>query len=192
MKPGLAKILAMAAVTGSAMALSASSGRAGPAAFAAPAQEQQFSDADRAAFLDARIAALHAGLKLSPEQEKLWPPVENALRTAGRTAMERYQKFKNAPAGENLIDRLRQRGENAVARGHNLQAIADAATPLYASLSDEQKHRLPVLMRVLRPHFFHHHHFAMMGTPRKQWRQGWGDEGGIEPEGRARPGAEAR
>lgn len=74
MKPGLAKILAMAAVTGSAMALSASSGRAGPAAFAAPAQEQQFSDADRAAFLDARIAALHAGLKLSPEQEKLWPP----------------------------------------------------------------------------------------------------------------------
>ena len=35
---------------------------------------------DRAAFTDARIAGLHAGLKLSAEQEKLWPPVETALR----------------------------------------------------------------------------------------------------------------
>ena len=31
---------------------------------------------DRAAFADARIAAVHAGLKLTPDQEKLWPPVE--------------------------------------------------------------------------------------------------------------------
>ena len=33
---------------------------------------------DRAAFADARIAAVHAGLKLTPDQEKLWPPVEAA------------------------------------------------------------------------------------------------------------------
>ena len=32
--------------------------------------------ADIAAFGDARIAALHAGLKLTADQEKLWPPVE--------------------------------------------------------------------------------------------------------------------
>ena len=35
---------------------------------------------DIAAFGDAGIAALHAGLKLTAEQEKLWPPVESALR----------------------------------------------------------------------------------------------------------------
>jgi hypothetical protein len=35
---------------------------------------------DRAAFADARIAAVHAGLKLSADQEKLWPPVEAAVR----------------------------------------------------------------------------------------------------------------
>ena len=35
---------------------------------------------DRAAFADARIAAVHAGLKLTPDQEKLWPPVEAAVR----------------------------------------------------------------------------------------------------------------
>ena len=35
---------------------------------------------DRAAFVDARIAAVHAGLKLNADQEKLWPPVEAAVR----------------------------------------------------------------------------------------------------------------
>ena len=32
---------------------------------------------DRAAFVDARIAAVHAGLKLNADQEKLWQPVED-------------------------------------------------------------------------------------------------------------------
>jgi len=30
-------------------------------------------------FADAKIAAVHAGLKLTPDQEKLWPPVEAAV-----------------------------------------------------------------------------------------------------------------
>ena len=34
---------------------------------------------DRAAYADARIAAVHAGLKLNADQEKLWPPVETAV-----------------------------------------------------------------------------------------------------------------
>jgi hypothetical protein len=40
----------------------------------------RMSAEDISAFGDARIAALHAGLKLTAEQEKLWPPVESALR----------------------------------------------------------------------------------------------------------------
>ena len=39
-------------------------------------QHGRFSPEDRAAFLDARIAALKAGLELSAEQEKNWPPLE--------------------------------------------------------------------------------------------------------------------
>jgi len=34
---------------------------------------------DAAAFTDARIAGLKAGLKLTPEQEKNWPAVETAI-----------------------------------------------------------------------------------------------------------------
>src|SRR5260370_17834025 len=35
---------------------------------------------DRAALFDAHLAALHVALKLTPDQEKLWPPPADALR----------------------------------------------------------------------------------------------------------------
>ncbi len=188
MKPGLLVALTLTAVIGSATAFATLGGQADPATLPAPMlQKHEFSDADRAAFLDARIAALHAGLKLSPEQEKLWPAVETALRAAGKSAIESNQKFKNEAVDGNLIDRIRRRGENAVARGQNLEAIADGAAPLYATLSEEQKHRLPVLMHVLRPHFLHRH-FAMMGGNRENWRGNWDEHGGFEPEGGDLPG----
>jgi zinc resistance-associated protein len=180
MKSGLAKILMTAAVTGSAIALPVLTAQAEPPAVHAPMQKQDFSGADRAAFLDARIATLHAGLKLTPEQERLWPSVESALRMAARNAMESYQKFKNAPAGGNLVDQIRQRGESAVVRGQNLQAIADAAAPLYAALSEEQRHRLPLLIRGLTQQLFRHR-FALTGNNREYWRRHWGEQGGMEP-----------
>src|SRR6516225_8461649 len=39
-----------------------------------------FAAEDRAAFLDARLAALRAGLRLTPEQDKAWPAFEQASR----------------------------------------------------------------------------------------------------------------
>lgn len=41
---------------------------------------QRMSSEDRAAFVDAKIAAVKAGLQLTPDQEKMWPPVEGAVR----------------------------------------------------------------------------------------------------------------
>jgi zinc resistance-associated protein len=201
MKPGLPFALTMIALVGSGIVLAVSNGLAGqpphaeqsPANVPAGTEKHVFSPADRAAFLAARIAALHAGLTLSPEQEKLWPAVETAVRTAANNAMARRQKFKDAPAPASLIDRLRRRGENAVARGQNLEAIADAAAPLYATLSDEQKHRLPMLMHGLRPHFFHRH-FAMMGDDQEHsgWRHGRGNPDGVAPEDGDRSGPNER
>ena len=40
----------------------------------------RMSAEDRAAFVDARIAALKAGLELTPDQAKNWPAFEQALR----------------------------------------------------------------------------------------------------------------
>jgi hypothetical protein len=47
------------------------------------------SPEDRAAFADARIAAVHAGLKLTADQEKLWPPVETAVRDFAKLRIDR-------------------------------------------------------------------------------------------------------
>ena len=44
---------------------------------------------DITAFGEARIAALHAGLKLTAEQEKNWPAVESALRDLDKQRSER-------------------------------------------------------------------------------------------------------
>ena len=52
---------------------------------------------DRAAFADARIAAVHAGLKLNADQEKLWPPVEAAVREFAKLRIDRANARMNAP-----------------------------------------------------------------------------------------------
>ena len=52
---------------------------------------------DAQAFMDARIAALHAGLKLSADQEKLWPPVEEAIRSAARLHVSHMQFMRDRP-----------------------------------------------------------------------------------------------
>jgi hypothetical protein len=106
----------------------------------------RFSPEDRAAFFDARVAAIHAGLRLTPDQEKLWPALEGAARDAMKTMMDERQKFRAAGPATNPIDRLQRRAEMLTLRGQSMQKIADAARPFYTSLTDEQKHRLPVLM----------------------------------------------
>jgi hypothetical protein len=106
----------------------------------------RFSPEDRAAFFDARVAAIHAGLRLTPDQEKLWPALEGAARDAMKTMTDERQKFRAAGPATNPVDRLQRSAEMLSLRGQSLKKIADAAQPFYGSLTDEQKHRLPVLM----------------------------------------------
>jgi hypothetical protein len=131
----------------------------------------RFSPEDRAAFFDARVAAIHAGLRLTPDQEKLWPALEGAARDAMKSMVDERQKFRAAGPATNPIDRLQRRAELLTLRGQSLQKMADAARPFYTSLTDEQKHRLPVLM-----HAGHHGGRERVGMWMHQ--QGWGRDGG--------------
>ena len=54
----------------------------------------RMSPEDMSAFVDARIAALRAGLKLSTEQERLWPPVEEAIRGLGNLHLTHIQMMR--------------------------------------------------------------------------------------------------
>ena len=58
----------------------------GPEGFRGPGRWSSLTPEDRAAFTDARIAALHAGLELNADQEKLWPPVEGGDPRHGQDA----------------------------------------------------------------------------------------------------------
>src|SRR5438477_7079735 len=103
---------------------------------------------DRAAFADARIAAVHAGLKLNADQEKLWPPVETAVREFAKLRIDRANARMNAPADATPPDpvtRLRERADTMATSAAAMKKIADAADPLYKTLDEGQKRRLSVL-----------------------------------------------
>ncbi|GJD68657.1 Spy/CpxP family protein refolding chaperone [Methylobacterium gnaphalii] len=108
---------------------------------------------DRAAFADARIAALHAGMKLNADQEKLWPPVEAALRDLSKQRQARMQAWRERrDQPQDAPTRLRAMADAATARGEALRKLADATGPLYATLDDGQKRRAAILAHPLRGH----------------------------------------
>ena len=114
-------------------------------------RHMRMSPEDRAAFTDARIAAVHAGLKLNADQEKLWPPVEAAVRDFAKMRIDRANARMNALRNEDQqtpddpVTRLRERADNMATSAVALKKIADAADPLYKTLDDGQKRRLAVL-----------------------------------------------
>jgi hypothetical protein len=116
----------------------------------------RMSSEDRAAFTDARIAAVKAGLKLTPDQEKLWPPVETAVRDFAKLRIDRANARMNAQRDDSQdaqkaddpVTRLRDRADTMAATAVAMKRIADAADPLYKTLDDGQKRRLAILTRM--------------------------------------------
>jgi hypothetical protein len=106
---------------------------------------------DRTAMVDARIAAVHAGLKLNADQEKLWPPVETSVRDFAKMRIDRANARMNAPsdsAPTDPVTRLREHADNMAASASAMKKIADAADPLYKTLDEGQKRRLAALTRM--------------------------------------------
>jgi hypothetical protein len=123
-------------------------------------EHHQLSAEQIAAFTDAHIAALKAGLKLTPAQEKNWPALETALRDVAKDraarAVEWREKAKEHHEKRDLIEGFRLGAKHLSARGAELEKIADAAKPLYDSLDDAQKHRFGVLLHEVFKHQDHH------------------------------------
>ena len=134
----------------------------------------RMSPEDRAAFADAKIAAVHAGLKLTADQEKLWPPVESAVRDFAKLRIDRAnarmkakEDAKDEQKPVDPVARLRTRADNMATTAVALKKIADAADPLYKTLDDGQKRRLAILT--------HREHRFGGG---EGWRQRGMDRGG--------------
>ncbi len=113
---------------------------------------ERINPEDRAAFTDARIAAVKAGLKLNADQEKLWPPVEAAVRDFAKLRIDRANARMNAQRDDSRdaqksdpVTRLRDRAETMATTAAAMKRIAEAADPLYKTLDDGQKRRLAIL-----------------------------------------------
>ena len=115
-------------------------------------QHVRMNPEDRAAFADARIAAVKAGLRLTPDQEKLWPPVEVAVRDFAKMRIDRANARMTARRDEQAdqpprdpVTRLRDRADAMATTAAAMKRIADAADPLYKTLDEGQKRRLAIL-----------------------------------------------
>ena len=140
---------------------------------------------DLGAFTDARVAALHAGLRLSPDQDKNWPAFEQAYRSLAKLRSDRLAAAMSGDAQaseqQGPVDRLQRRAEAISRYGAALQDLAKAAKPLYAGLDDAQKRRFVALSRFMTPH----RHFAMgphgMGMMGSHGMSGHGGGPGFGP-----------
>jgi hypothetical protein len=134
----------------------------------------RMSPEDRSAYTDARIAAVHAGLKLTADQEKLWPPVEAAVKEFAKLRIDRANARMDPPKDDSSqqkpddpVARLRDRAETMAATAGAMKKVADAADPLYKTLDDGQKRRLAVLTRFGGREGWRHHRFEReMGMDR--------------------------
>jgi len=129
----------------------------------APAYAQATSDgerlttADLSALTDMQIDIVKAALQLTPDQEKYWPPIENAIRdrakdrqarvadAAKRMAERRGDSVLEVLRNRDPVEFMRRRADALEQRGADLKKLADAWQPLYQTLKPDQKKRMAFL-----------------------------------------------
>jgi len=131
---------------------------AAPLAYAEQgASPERLTAADLEQLTDARIKIVKAALQLTPDQEKLWPPIEDAIRARAKDrqariamAVERARELRDRSRIEVLRDRnpiefMKKRADRLAQRSADLKRLADAWEPLYQTLDPEQKRRMAFL-----------------------------------------------
>jgi Spy/CpxP family protein refolding chaperone len=114
---------------------------------------EQLGPADWGALTDARIAITRAALQLTPEQQKYWPAVADALRARAEhrqariaSAQTRIGELRDggleAVRDRNPIDFLNRRADALAQRSADLKKLAAAWQPLYQTLTPDQKRRM--------------------------------------------------
>ena len=101
-----------------------------------------------ATLFDAHLAGLKAALKLNSDQEKTWTTFESAVRTIDERREDRFRETRERGSSDERpspIDRLQALSARLERRSSELKAIASAASPMYASLDDNQKQDFTLL-----------------------------------------------
>jgi len=114
-------------------------------------QHWQPTAEDIAAFTDARVAGMKAGLRLNADQEKNWPAFEQAYRGLAKQRADMRAARATEQRPGDIVQFMQRRAETMTQRAQGFKQLADAAVPLYQSLDDGQKRRFTMLARMLRP-----------------------------------------
>jgi zinc resistance-associated protein len=151
------------------------------------------------AMVDAQLAGLKAGLRLTPDQEKLWEPFEAAVRDLAKLRIQHLQtRMEPMMGGEGMMpgmmgpymgqaeggggaspfDRLEAMADRISKAAPAIKKLADTAKPLYASLDDTQKRVFAMLGREVM--MVGHGPGMMGGGP---YGPGWGPLGSERWEG---------
>ena len=111
---------------------------------------RHLSAADLKALTDARVGIIKAALQMTPDQEKLWPAVEDAIRARAKNRQARWEQVAQlrdsgpmeATGERNPVELMQGRAEALSQRAADLKKLADAWEPLYKTLSEDQKKRV--------------------------------------------------
>ncbi|MCG5234344.1 Spy/CpxP family protein refolding chaperone [Xanthobacter oligotrophicus] len=113
---------------------------------AEPPAVELYSAADAQAVLEARLLALKTVMTLSPEQQKLWPPVEAAIRAVAKLSAERRAERAKAPPPADFVEILERTADAEALRARDLKTVTAALKPLVVSLTPEQLRRIPAFL----------------------------------------------
>jgi hypothetical protein len=109
------------------------------------------SAADLNALTDARVGIIKAALQLTPDQEKYWPAVEEAIRARAKNRQPGWNGSRNCAIAaqwkrfdeRNPVELMQRRAEILSQRAADLKKLADAWEPLYKTLTRIRKRGWP-------------------------------------------------
>src|SRR6516225_9517477 len=122
---------------------------------------ERLGAADVNTLTDARINIVKTALQLTPDQEKYWPAIEDAVRARAKdrqaritTEAARASQLRERSPIEALRDRdpvnfMHRRADALAQRAADLKRLADAWQPLYQTLNPEQKRRMGALTLIV-------------------------------------------
>jgi hypothetical protein len=114
---------------------------------------ERLTEADVAHLTDSRVNIIKSTLQLTPDQEKLWPAVEDAIRARAKDRQTRLAKLQKEAAelrgksrveilrDRNPVEFLNQRADELSQKATDLKKLAQAWQPLYQTFTPEQKRR---------------------------------------------------
>ena len=108
------------------------------------------SAAELNSLTDARVGMIKAALQLTPDQEKYWPAVEDAIRNRVKNQQARLERRAELRDGNpmeavgerNPVELMQRRAASLTQRAADLKKEADAWEPLFKTLSQDQKKRM--------------------------------------------------